>query len=50
MSDKFGIIYGKEDGQANMEKHYDAKAAESKWYAVWEKNGYFHQEPGKGEP
>ncbi|MBO6168068.1 MAG: valine--tRNA ligase [Kiritimatiellae bacterium] len=33
-----------------MEKHYDAKAAEAKWYPVWEKNGYFHAEPGKGEP
>ena len=33
-----------------MEKHYDAKAAEAKWYPLWEKNGYFHDEPGKGEP
>ncbi len=33
-----------------MEKHYDAKAAEAKWYPIWEKNGYFHQEPGSGEP
>ncbi len=33
-----------------MEKHYDAKAAEAKWYPIWEKNGYFHAEPGKGEP
>ena len=28
-----------------MDKHYDAKAAEAKWYPLWEKNGYFHQEP-----
>ena len=28
-----------------MEKHYDAKAAEAKWYPLWEKNGFFHQEP-----
>jgi len=33
-----------------MDKHYDAKAAEAKWYPIWEKNGYFHQEPGDGEP
>ena len=28
-----------------MEKHYDAKAAEAKWYPLWEKNGYFHDDP-----
>ena len=33
-----------------MDKQYDAKAAEAKWYPIWEKNGYFHDEPGKGEP
>jgi len=33
-----------------MDKHYDAKAAEAKWYPIWEKNGCFHDEPGKGEP
>ena len=33
-----------------MDKHYDAKAAEAKWYPIWEKNGYFHSEPGQGEP
>jgi valyl-tRNA synthetase len=33
-----------------MEKHYDAKAAEAKWYPLWEKNGYFHDEPGEGAP
>ena len=33
-----------------MEKHYDAKAAEAKWYPIWEKEGYFHDEPGQGQP
>ena len=33
-----------------MDNQYDAKAAEAKWYPIWEKNGYFHDEPGKGEP
>ena len=33
-----------------MDKQYDSKAAEAKWYPIWEKNGYFHQEPGEGEP
>ena len=33
-----------------MEKQYDAKAAEAKWYPIWEQNGYFHDEPGKGTP
>ena len=33
-----------------MEKHYDAKAAEAKWYPLWEKNGHFHQEPDGREP
>ncbi len=33
-----------------MEKHYDAKAAEAKWYPLWEKSGYFHQEPDGREP
>ena len=28
-----------------MDKRYDAKAAEAKWYPLWEKNGYFHDEP-----
>ena len=28
-----------------MDKQYDSKAAEAKWYPIWEKNGYFHQEP-----
>jgi valyl-tRNA synthetase len=28
-----------------MDKNYDAKAAEAKWYPIWENNGYFHQEP-----
>jgi valyl-tRNA synthetase len=33
-----------------MEKRYDSKAAEAKWYPFWEKNGCFHDEPGKGTP
>ena len=33
-----------------MDKRYDAKAAEAKWYPIWEKNGYFHEEPGQGSP
>ena len=33
-----------------MEKRYDAKASEAKWYSFWENNGCFHDEPGKGEP
>ena len=33
-----------------MDKNYDAKAAEAKWYPIWEKNGYFHDEPGAGVP
>jgi len=33
-----------------MDKNYDAKAAEAKWYPVWEKNGYFHQEPDGRAP
>ena len=32
-----------------MDKHYDAKATEQKWYKFWEKGGFFHEEPGKGE-
>ena len=28
-----------------MDKQYDAKAAEAKWYKFWEENGCFHQEP-----
>ena len=33
-----------------MDKHYDAKAAEQKWYKFWEEGGFFHEEPGAGEP
>ena len=28
-----------------MEKHYDAKAVEAKWYPIWEKSGCFHDDP-----
>lgn len=31
-----------------MDKHYDAKAVEEKWYAWWEQHGCFHAEPGDG--
>ena len=33
-----------------MDKHYDAKSVEQKWYKFWEAGGFFHEEPGKGEP
>jgi valyl-tRNA synthetase len=33
-----------------MDKHYDSKAAEAKWYPIWENNGYFHQEPDGRAP
>ena len=33
-----------------MDKQYDAKAAEAKWYKFWEENGCFHQEPDGREP
>lgn len=31
-------------------KHYDPNAAEDKWYAYWENNGFFHSEPDDREP
>ncbi|MEG1552245.1 MAG: valine--tRNA ligase [Kiritimatiellia bacterium] len=31
-----------------MDKHYDPKAVEAKWYPWWEQNGCFHDEPSKG--
>ena len=33
-----------------MDKHYDSKAAEAKWYEIWEKSGFFHQEPDGRRP
>ena len=33
-----------------MDKHYDSKAAEAKWYEIWEKSGFFHQEPDGRKP
>ncbi len=33
-----------------MDKRYDAKAAEAKWYPIWEQSGFFHDDPGKGSP
>ena len=32
-----------------MDKQYDSKAAEAKWYAFWEQNKCFHDEPGQGK-
>lgn len=31
-----------------MDKHYDPKAVEAKWYPWWEQNGCFHDEPSAG--
>ncbi len=31
-----------------MDKHYDPKAVEEKWYPLWEANGFFHDEAEKG--
>lgn len=31
-----------------MDKHYDPKAVEAKWYPIWEEQGYFHSDPSKG--
>ena len=33
-----------------MDKQYDVKAAEAKWYKFWEENGCFHQEPDGRQP
>ena len=33
-----------------MDKQYDAKAAEAKWYKFWEESGCFHQEPDGRPP
>jgi valyl-tRNA synthetase len=33
----------------DIPKHYDPAATEEKWYAYWEKNGYFHSEPDERE-
>jgi valyl-tRNA synthetase len=34
-----------------MDKHYDPKAVEAKWYAWWEAQGFFHAEAARdGEP
>jgi valyl-tRNA synthetase len=35
---------------AAIPTQYDAKAAEVKWYREWVDRGYFHTEPGAGEP
>ena len=31
-----------------MDKRYDAKASEAKWYPFWEKNGFFGADPKAG--
>jgi valyl-tRNA synthetase len=31
-----------------MDKHYDPKAVEAKWYAWWEARGLFHADPAAG--
>ena len=31
-----------------MDKHYDPKAVEAKWYPRWEEQGCFHDEPSSG--
>ena len=33
-----------------MDKQYDAKAAEAKWYSIWEQSGCFHDEPDGRKP
>ncbi len=33
-----------------MDKRYDAKAAEAKWYPWWENHGCFHADAGSGKP
>ncbi len=42
------MLIFKERAENMMEKHYDAKAAEAKWYPIWEESGAFHDEPGEG--
>jgi valyl-tRNA synthetase len=34
----------------DMPTQYDAKAAEARWYREWVARGYFHAEPGAGDP
>jgi len=31
-----------------MDKHYDPKSVENKWYVWWEQNGLFHDEAARG--
>jgi len=33
-----------------MDKQYDSKASEARWYKFWEENGFFHQDPDGREP
>ncbi|MGN1359466.1 MAG: class I tRNA ligase family protein, partial [Kiritimatiellia bacterium] len=34
--------------EPKMDKNYDPKSVEEKWYRFWEENGCFHSEPGEG--
>ena len=33
-----------------LEKVYEPKAVEDRWYRVWVERGYFHADPAKGGP
>src|SRR5262245_43279255 len=33
---------------ATLESRYDPKAAQDRWYAIWEERGYLHAEPARG--
>ncbi|MFQ5894758.1 MAG: valine--tRNA ligase [Nitrospinota bacterium] len=33
-----------------LDKRYDPRVAESKWYAFWRERGYFHAEPADARP
>src|SRR5438105_3505236 len=45
-----GARNGRIEAADAMPKQYDARAAESRWYREWVDRGYFHAEPGAGEP
>jgi valyl-tRNA synthetase len=34
----------------DLPKHYDPQAVEPRLYALWERNGYFHEEPDPARP
>jgi len=33
-----------------LPKQYDPQSAQTRWFAFWEKNGYFNADPGTGKP